>query len=103
MRRRSYFPFGEIFSDRDEIIVGPLSIGFSRRFMPGRSKLAAASDIREDVGPTSFQPGRTHRSAIAWQHGDLESAVTVKQGRVCSIQLHPFATDLEIRDLRSVF
>ena len=70
--------------------------------MPLRTELAAAADVGDDVDPSLLEPGRADRGAIGGEHGDLEPAVTVEQGRVIAVLSEVLAGDLEIGDAGAV-
>ena len=67
-----------------------------------RAELAAAADVGHDVNAALLQPGRADAGAVAGQHGDLESAVAVEQGRVVAVEGQPFLRDLEVGNPRAV-
>src|ERR1051326_4131701 len=103
MFRRSHFASDQILSHRNEIVIRSLAILLPRGFMPLRAKLTAATNVREHIHTATIEPGRADPRAVAWKHRNLKSAVSVKQGRVLSVQLHTLAGHLEIRNPRSVF
>ena len=92
----------QVFSHGDEIVVGALAVLFAGRFMPGRAEFAPAADVGQDINPAALEPGGTDAGIIARQHGNLEAAVAIQQGRVGAIQHQVGPADLEIRHLGPV-
>ncbi len=98
----SDFAGDEILGDADEVVVGVLAIHLARRLMPVGTKLAAATDIGEDVNAPFFEPTDPNASAIPWLLRNLEAAVAVEKGRVCAIEFDVLFTDLEIGHVGSI-
>src|SRR6185436_21143454 len=86
---------GKVFEVADVVL-------FHGGLVPGRSELAPAADVGEDVDAASREPGGSEDSAVLGDHGVFESAVRVEKRRSGAVGLRPFGTNHEVRDFRAV-
>ena len=92
----------QILRDRHKIIIDNLALGLQPRLMPGRSELAAATDIGQHIDPATFQPQFANCPGIAGRHRNLKPAIGIKQRRVRTIKLQTLFAQHEIRHLDAV-
>ena len=70
--------------------------------MPFRAELATAADVGDDEDAALLHPRRADQSVVARRERHLEPAVSVQQGRGCTVELQALPRHLEVGNLRAV-
>ena len=70
----------QVFRHRDEVLVCAQPVRLERGLVPGRTELAAATYVGDNVDAALFQPHGAHPRRVLRCHRDLEAAVAVEQG-----------------------
>ena len=86
----------------DQVVIDALAIHFQAGLVPGRTELAAAADICDDIGPAIFQPQPTAHARIGRADRHLKPAIGVEQGRRRPVHDRVFMAHDEIGHHRAV-
>ena len=92
----------QIFGNRDEIIVGSLTMFLQGGLMPSWPKLTATANIGHHINPSLFQPTDARYRPVTGTHGNLKTSVSIKEGRGLPIMRHITRGDLKIRNVCAI-
>src|ERR1041384_5839564 len=85
--RRRVFVLDQVFSSGNEIVEDILLLQFCPRLMPLLTVLAAATHVARSIDHALFKQGQSSRAECR-RSNDIETAISIKQRRICSIQLN---------------
>src|SRR5690606_9605461 len=97
MRRTGDLALDQIFGDRGEILVGTQALFLERSLVPAWAVLTATTDIGDHIDTALAEPATTDRCAVGGGQRNLETTVTVLQGRVAAVEFQILVRDHEIR------
>ena len=92
----------QLLGHGEVVVIGALAVGLQRRLVPGRTELAAATDVGDHEGAAALQPQLADHRVVDRQLRQVEAAIGVQQGRVGPVQLPILLVDHEVGDGRAV-
>ena len=92
----------EILTYRGEVVIDDLALRLESRFMPRRTKLATATNVRQYVDAALLQPEFAGDGVIRRRLRDLETAIRRQQRGIRAVELHVLRMHDEVGNLRAV-
>ena len=95
--------FDQVLGHRGKILVGAVALLFQGGLMPLWAKLAAAPNVGHGIDTAFLHPRGSRNGAVVWRQRNFESAITVEQRGIRSIQLEVLARHHEIGHFGAIF
>src|ERR1700757_1841297 len=100
--RRGNLPADEVLSYGGEIVINDLAVGLQSSFMPRRTELATAANVRQYVDAALLQPQFARDGVVSRRTRGFETAIRRQQRRIRAVKLHALRVHDEVGDLRAV-
>src|SRR6185437_2874497 len=95
-------PLDEILRDGGEVVVHHLAMRLETRFMPRRTELTAAADVREYPHSAMFKPQLADVRRIIRRLRHLEPAVGIEDRWIVAVQLHAAPMHHKVRYMGAI-